>query len=194
LPAGPKGSRRNGAAVFLDRDGTITQERDYIRHPDDLHLYKRSAEALRLLRKNGFSLVVVTNQSGVARKYLTLGTLHRIHDKMVSLLARHGVRLDAIYYCPHHPEERCPARKPRPGMPHRAASTLKLDLTHSYVVGDMKTDMDLAREIGAKGVLVRTGHSWKGKDSFPVERRSRDLYSAARWIVRDFQKSQGDRT
>jgi len=144
--------------IFLDRDGTINEEVGYLRDPGELRLLPRVPEGLRLLKEAGFALVVVTNQSGVARGYFDQKTLAMVHERLQELLQVHGVELDGIYYCPHHPDEGCSCRKPRTGLVERAARELDLDLSQAFVVGDRDVDVALAKNLGAKGILVLTGY------------------------------------
>jgi len=143
-------------AVFLDRDGTIARDVPYCSRPEDFELLPGAAEGIKLLNEHGFKVVVVTNQSGIARGYFTERTLAEIHDKMITQLAEHGARVDAIYYCPHHPDDNCDCRKPKPKMVFQAARDLDIDLSQSYVVGDSEMDVELARQAGCK-VGIRVG-------------------------------------
>lgn len=150
-------------AVFLDRDGTLIREVGYLCRPDQLELLDGVSAAIRSLRAGGFKTVVVTNQSAVARGWLTEAALNDIHRLLQERLAEQGARLDGIYYCPHHPSEGvngyrvgCDCRKPNPGMIHRAASELALEPKRSYVVGDQNIDRELALRVGATPVLVRS--------------------------------------
>jgi len=142
-------------AVFLDRDGTIAKDVPYCSRPEDFELLPGVAEGIKLLNEHGFKVVVVTNQSGIARGYFTEGMLARIHDKMITQLAEHGAHVDAIYYCPHHPDNNCECRKPKPKMVLQAAIDLDIDLSQSYVIGDSEMDVELARQAGCKaGISV----------------------------------------
>lgn len=156
------------AAVFLDRDGTINREVDYLSDPEQLELLPGVADALRRLKEAGYLLCVVTNQSGVARGRFDEDRLLEIHARLEELLAAEGVALDWIRYCPHHPTEgrpgyraRCSCRKPRPGMLVEAAALLEIDLERSWCVGDSVRDVRAGELAGAMGLLVRTG---KGAD------------------------------
>ncbi|MBI5597223.1 MAG: HAD family hydrolase [Elusimicrobia bacterium] len=174
--------------VFLDRDGTLNPDRPgwYLTRPSQMRVYRRAAPALRLLRRAGFRLVVVTNQSGLGRGYLTEDTLGRIHAKLRRLLAAGGARLDAIVYCPHHPDRRCACRKPKPLLARRAARRLGLDLGRAAVIGDKRADLGLARSLGVPGVLVLTGHGRHEKPHTGSLRPAavrRDVLGAARWVV-----------
>ena len=153
---------QSARAIFLDRDGTINEDTGYVSHPDELIIYPWAAAAVRLINESGLKAFVITNQSGVARGLYTEETLRAIHERMCEEFAREGARIDAIYYCPHHPDfgdiKLCECRKPRPGMLHRAACEHRIDLTRSYVIGDKASDMNLAASVGAAGVLVMTGY------------------------------------
>ena len=188
-PGSPPRARR--PAVFLDRDGTILREFDYLADPDGVELIAGAAEAIRALSEAGFAVVCVTNQSGVARGLLDLGTLARIHERMGALLAEHGARLDAIESCPHHPDHDgvdSPRRKPRPGMLLDAARALDLDPVRSWTVGDAERDVRAGELAGGRGILVATG---KGEREFaraaaagsPPRAYARDLAEAARRIL-----------
>ncbi|WP_416976920.1 D-glycero-alpha-D-manno-heptose-1,7-bisphosphate 7-phosphatase [Streptomyces sp. T028] len=148
-------------AVFLDRDGTLTEPRHYPSHPDELVLQPDIGSPLRALQHVGFALVVVTNQSGLARGLFDIAALDAMHHRLRGLLASHGVRLDGIYACPHHPDGTvpryrsiCPCRKPSPGMLHQAAHDLDLDLSASWMVGDSACDVDAGHRAGTRTALV----------------------------------------
>jgi len=152
------------AAVFLDRDGTINREVNYLADPADLELLPGAAEALRRLKDAGYLLCVVTNQSGVARGLLDEDRLAEVHVRLRELLSAEGVQLDWIGYCPHHPTEgrtgyraNCSCRKPRPGMLLEAAARLNIDLDRSWCVGDSMRDLKAGERVGVMGLLVRTG-------------------------------------
>jgi len=152
-------------AVFLDRDGTLVREKHYLAQPEALELLPGSGEALRLLRQTGLALVLVSNQSGVARGYFDEAQVAAVHARLAELLAAEDVVLDGVYYCPHHPEAKlaayrlhCDCRKPAAGMLRRAARELALELDGSWVVGDKPEDLALGRGQGLRPVLVRTGY------------------------------------
>ena len=178
------------AAVFLDRDGTLIREVNYLSMIAQIEVLPGVASALRLLRDHGFKLVMVTNQSVVARGALSEAGLQQIHAEIVNRLAHEGATLDGIYYCPHHPTEglgeyriMCGCRKPKTGMIERAREDFQIDLSRSYVVGDQPTDVELARAVGATGILVGRDAATGGVAlpvNFPV---FGDLAGAAEWIV-----------
>ncbi|MBI3650506.1 MAG: D-glycero-beta-D-manno-heptose 1,7-bisphosphate 7-phosphatase [Acidobacteria bacterium] len=158
-------SRKPQGAIFLDRDGTINEDIGYAAHPDELVIYPYAAEAIRRINEAGWKVIVITNQSGIARGLLDEAMLDKIHERLQAELAKDGAHLDAIYYCPHHPrigDERfrqvCACRKPQIGMLERAAHEHGIDLATSLVIGDKASDINLASNAGAQGVLVRTGY------------------------------------
>ncbi|MEN9938787.1 MAG: hypothetical protein RLZZ387_5366 [Chloroflexota bacterium] len=151
-------------AVFLDRDGTLVQPRHYPSTPDELLLYDGIDEGLRCLQQAGFRLVVITNQSGIARGLFDEAALERMHDHLRSELALRGVSIDAFYHCPHHPEGvvpelavACECRKPRPGMLVQAAAECGIDLRRSWFVGDILDDVEAGNRAGCRTVLVDLG-------------------------------------
>jgi D-glycero-D-manno-heptose 1,7-bisphosphate phosphatase len=183
-------------AVFIDRDGTLTEEVGYVNHPARLALLPRSAEAIRRLNGAGVAAVVVTNQAGIARGYFSEDVLHAVNDAMVEQLKRAGAHLDGLYVCTHHPTEGeppyravCDCRKPRPGLLLRAAAELGLDLRASTMVGDKASDLVPAARVGARGVLVLTGYGlgeWEyRRATFPVQpdHVAGDLLDAVEWAL-----------
>jgi D-glycero-D-manno-heptose 1,7-bisphosphate phosphatase len=178
------------AAVFLDRDGTLIRDVKYLCAVEQIEILPGAVAALLLLRDHGFKLVVVTNQSAVARGRLSELGLQAIHAELMKRLGRDGAVLDAIYYCPHHPTEGlgnfrriCECRKPKTGMIERAARELDLDPKLSYVVGDKWTDIELAEGAGATGIFIRGDEAEAGAvRGFDVPLVA-DLRQAAEWIV-----------
>ncbi len=175
-------------AVFLDRDGTIAEDVHYCRRPEDFHLLPRAADAIALLNRADLPVVVVTNQSGIARGYFTWGTLAAIHATMHAGLAAGRAQVTGVYVCPHHPDDGCECRKPRPGLLHRASADLDLDLSRSYVVGDRAMDIQVARACGCRAILVDTGPPdarERAADAGPPDCHAKDLYEATLWILED---------
>lgn len=181
-------------AVFLDRDGTLVDELGFLRSPADLRLLPGAAEGVRLFNRAGWKVVVVTNQSGIARGLLDEPTLAAIHARLEAELARGGAHVDAILHCPHHPEEgappfrrACACRKPAPGMLVAAAERLGLDLAASWTIGDSRRDLEAGRRAGlAGGVLVRTGKGAEELARFGAEAPplvAADLPEAARLVL-----------
>ena len=151
-------------AVFIDRDGTLVHPRHYPSRPGELRVYKDIGPGLRELQRLGFRLVVITNQAGIARGYFTEEDLQCMHEFLARTLEREGVRLDAIYYCPHHVAGvipryaiACDCRKPQPGMLLQAAADLKLDLQRSWFVGDILDDVEAGNRAGCRTILVDLG-------------------------------------
>jgi D-glycero-D-manno-heptose 1,7-bisphosphate phosphatase len=183
----PPGEDREGrAAVFLDRDGTLIQEMEYLAHPDGVALLPGAAEGLRLLRDAGFALVVITNQSGIGRGLYGLEDYHAVARRLEELLEGEGVRVQGTYFCPHHPDADgvCECRKPSTGLFRAAAKELELDLARSYFVGDRIRDLLPARALGGTGILVRTGYGAQEEPGVEVDVRVEDdLLAAARWIT-----------
>jgi D-glycero-D-manno-heptose 1,7-bisphosphate phosphatase len=150
-------------AVFLDRDGTIVVHEPYLSSPDQLKLLPNAAQGIRVFKEYGYLIIVVTNQSGVARGFFDEKRLILIHKKLISMLEEEGAVIDDLYYCPHHTEgiiERykvdCNCRKPKPGMILDAARKYHIDLTQSLMIGDSEADMLAGRDAGCKCVLVRS--------------------------------------
>ena len=172
-----------GRAVFLDRDGTIAPDVPYCSRPEDFQLYPEAGSAIKLLKENGFKVVIITNQSGIARGYFTEETLGKIHNKMRSELKRCGVELDAIYYCSHHPDDRCDCRKPNTALFLRAQEDINLDFTQSYVVGDMGLDISAGKKIGCKTVLITHGNGDSADPVIKPDYVAADMLDAAKWIL-----------
>lgn len=172
-------------AVFLDRDGTIIEEKEYLSDPDGIALVPGTFDALKELRAAGFALITVTNQSGVSRGYYAEADYHAVADRLTGILDAAGASVDATYYCVHHPETTgpCECRKPGPGMYRRAADEHDLDLGASYYVGDKLSDVLAAFELGGQGILVRTGYGREHEPNAPEEVWVvDDLFAAARLI------------
>lgn len=144
--------------VILDRDGTVIVERNYLSSPDQVELLPMSASGLQRLTELGLGLVIVTNQSGVGRGLFTLDQVHAIHARMIDLLENNGCSVQAIYVCPHKPEDACECRKPKPKLIFRAARELGFRPADCFVIGDKACDIELGRSVGATTLLVRTGY------------------------------------
>ena len=183
-------------AVFIDRDGTLTEEVGYVNHPSRLRLLPRSAEAIRCLNQAGVPAVVVTNQAGIARGYFSPEVLDAVNRELLAQLKEGGAHLDGLYVCTHHPSvgeppyrADCSCRKPKPGLLVRAATDLGLDLSASVMVGDKASDIELAPQVGATSILVLTGYGlgeWEfRRPSFGVEpdHVATDLLDAVEWVL-----------
>ena len=187
-------------AVFLDRDGTLSEERGFIDRLELLEIFPWTSDAIRLLNRAGFAVVVVTNQSAIGRGIIDLPFLQTVHDAFDRHLAQSGARVDRYYYCPHHPDARlpeyrmvCRCRKPGPGMIEQAATELGLDLSQSFMVGDRPIDVACGHAAGVRSVLVRSGHSARGSEA-PAALAEPDailnnLMEAVGWILRSSSPS-----
>jgi D-glycero-D-manno-heptose 1,7-bisphosphate phosphatase len=182
-------------AVFLDRDGTLIEDVDYLSSLDQMSLFPWTVDALRLLDRAGFLRIVVTNQSAVARGIVTLEFVRDSHEELRRRLARGGARIDAFYFCPHHPEAtleqyrgQCRCRKPDPGMIEDAARDHDIDLTRSWMVGDRWIDVAAGNRAGVRPLLVRTGHAERVSEAAPAGTRAdailNNLMEAVGWILR----------
>ena len=174
--------------MFIDRDGTLITERSYLADPDGVTLVPGAVSALHALRRAGFALVTVTNQSGIARGLYHEGDYHAVADRLAKVLAEAGVPPDDVQYCPHHPDVTgpCDCRKPGTGMYLRSAALLGLDPGASYYVGDKVTDVLPAVALGGRGILVRTGYGKDHEGALPPGVRvADDLRGAADLILED---------
>ena len=145
-------------AIFLDRDGTINVEVDYLHETDKLEFIDGTIEALALLKKHGYKLIVISNQSGIGRGYFGARDVERLHEYMNRVLQKHNAAIDAFYYCPHVEQDRCACRKPRTGLIDRAVAEWDIDLSCSYMVGDREKDVLTAVNAGCGYGLILSGH------------------------------------
>jgi D-glycero-D-manno-heptose 1,7-bisphosphate phosphatase len=184
-------------AVFLDRDGTINEEVGYLDSLDKLRLFPKTTAAIKKIHDGGLKAVVVTNQSGVARGYFSESLVMEIHHSIQESLKKAGTFIDAFYYCPHHDTEgkgiylkACTCRKPKPGMLLKAAAELDIDLAGSYMVGDTLKDMETARNIPMKAILILTGNYRidKGEGGTGIVKPdyvAAHILDAVNWIIED---------
>ena len=192
----------NRGGIFLDRDGTINREVDFLSTPDELQLLPGSAEAIRIANELGFKVIVVTNQSGIARGLLTESQLASIHTKLIELLAAEQASLDAIYFCPHHPElgvgayrRDCDCRKPNTGMVKRAVDEFGIDPKESFVIGDRMLDIQLGRNVSARSILVKTGYGNEElelcrSNDVAIDFVADDLLDAMHFVRRQVRETQ----
>jgi D-glycero-D-manno-heptose 1,7-bisphosphate phosphatase len=192
----------NNIGLFLDRDGTINEEVDFLTNPDELHLIKGSDSAIREANRLGLKVFIITNQSGVARGLLTEERLNAIHRTLLTMLNKRDAHIDALYYCPHHPELGkppynidCDCRKPRIGMLKRAEREFGIDLRKSFVIGDRLIDVHTAHAAGATSILVLTGY---GREDWeickihhvPVDHVAENLEAAMRFVKESLVQSE----
>jgi D-glycero-D-manno-heptose 1,7-bisphosphate phosphatase len=179
-------------AVFLDRDGTISEEMGYVNHIERFQIFPFAADAIRQLNQAEIPVIVITNQSGVARNIFPESLVHEVHKRMVKELAAGGAWIDAIYFCPHKTEDACDCRKPNPGLLERAAREHSLDLSGSWMVGDRYGDLEMAHTAGARGMLVMTGYGmgeyeyYRGTWPRQPDALARDLSDAVRQILQGY--------
>ena len=191
-------SSQKKIAVFLDRDGTINEDAEYLSDPDKLELIPGSGEAIRLINEAGLLAIVLTNQSGVARAYFPESQVGVVNKRLDLLLAQEGAKIDAYYDCPHHPTEgkkpyrmECGCRKPKTGMIEKAVKDMDIDPEMSYMVGDKMSDLKMASAAGSKGILVRTGYGRETESTLIKENSNTsyevydNLLSAAQCILKD---------
>lgn len=182
-----------GGTVFLDRDGTINEDVGYLSDPAGLVLIEGAAAAIRLLNERGLKVIVISNQSGVGRGYYTDSDVHAVNSRLKELLEAGGALVDGIYFCNHHPDVECQCRKPGTGLADAAALDHGLGSGRVYVVGDKASDVGLARNLGAKGVLVLTGkgaHELEGMQEAP-DFTAKDILEAVNWILSDLERAPG---
>jgi D-glycero-D-manno-heptose 1,7-bisphosphate phosphatase len=179
-------------AVFLDRDGVVIEDTDFPHRPDQLRFLPRVAEAIKLLNKAGFKIIIVTNQSGVARGLFTEETVREFSEHVILKLAEKGAVIDRTYYCPHFAggtvkeySFKCSCRKPETGMVEQAVKDFKIDLACSFVVGDNASDIELGRRVGCRTVLVTGGGTRRNASGEPPpsDQTAPGLFEAAEWIV-----------
>ena len=181
-------------AVFLDRDGTLNEDPGYISDPEEVVLFSDTGDALALLKKYGFLLIVISNQSGIARGLMKSEDVDAVNEKINQILSEYKVKIDAFYYCPAHPdyssEEECECRKPSPKLLLEAASEFNVDLQSSYFIGDTIADIQCGKNAGIKTILVKTG---KGEESFSILQKennfptfvAENLLNASKFILGD---------
>jgi len=179
-------------AVFLDRDGTIIEDVGYLNNPNDIKFIPGSIEAIKQLNKTGYKVIVITNQSGVARGLIAEDMLQTIDKTMQKHILSGGAHLDAIYYCPHHPEhgvypykQACECRKPHPGLIKRARRDLNIDLSQAFMIGDKVSDIEAGKRAGTKTIFVTTG---RGPEEKPKLKEKPDhiaenLNQAVDWLL-----------
>lgn len=187
--------RNRRPALFVDRDGTVIVEKEFIADPDDVELEQGAARALRTAIAHGYRIVIVSNQSGVARGLFTLESVDRVNARMIELLQADRVNVDGVYYCPYHREgtvseyaKDSDFRKPSPGMPERAAVDLDIDLRSSVVIGDRESDLDLGRTIGARSFLVRTGYGRESEKRMPPSIRAARVFDTLDSVIAHITK------
>ena len=181
-------------AVFLDRDGTINEERGHINSPDDLELLSGATTAIRRLNRSKYLTVVVTNQSVIARGKCTETGMEEIHNRLQSLIGEDGASIDRIYYCPHYPDQGirggrkdlkivCDCRKPKPGLITKATKDMNIDLNLSWMVGDMTSDIEAAKRAGIRSILLSKRGVFDNQWPVSPDAKCLDLKEAVNFIL-----------
>ena len=183
--------RRKNKAVFIDRDGTIIRERNYLRRIKDVGLMAGAVKGLQRLRAAGYKLVMVTNQSGIGRGYLTEKKLKQIRAYLQKILAKKKAGFDAVYYCRHLPDDGCNCRKPKLGMVKKAAKRLNINLKKSFSIGDHTNDFLLGQNMGGRGIFLLTGHGREelrkirnGPRRLSPDKIAGSFIESVKWIIK----------
>ena len=181
-------------AAFVDRDGTLIAERDFLTEEKDIEIFPQTVEAIRLLRELGYLVVILSNQSGVARGFLTEQRVFEINEEVFRQLEENDARPDLFFYCPHHPDAtvkeyrlECECRKPAPGMVKMAQQMIDIDIPQSVSIGDKLSDVQLCQNLGGRGILVLTGYGASERDRIEPSGIQPDFVAdtvldAARWL------------
>jgi len=177
-------------AVFFDRDGTIIEEVNYLSKIEQVKILSNSPSAIKLLNENGFLVIIITNQSGLAREYFSVEDLENVNKHLKNELLKSNAKIDAIYYCPHHPDDDCECRKPRIGLIKKAEEEMNIDLRSSFLVGDKISDVQAGLNAGLKSILVLTGYGKEERTklddmNLKVDFIASDILSAVLWILRE---------
>jgi len=180
----------NNKAIFVDRDGTISRDVLYLNSPDQFTMYPGVGPGIRTLKKKGYKIIVITNQSGIGRGYFTEQQLLSIHEKMAEEFQKFGVTLDGIYYCPHHPDDKCNCRKPRTGLFEQAITDHDIDVKKSFMIGDKILDIGAGKKAGTKTILIPEPHvrddclSNKSRWEYAPDYIADDFCDAVEWILK----------
>lgn len=173
-------------AIFLDRDGTINIDHGYVHNLKDWELIPRSIDALKILQKAGYLLIIITNQSGIGRGYYTLKDFEKINDYMLKQFSKDNIDIKKVYFCHHDPDENCECRKPKTFFIKQAEKEFNINLSQSFVIGDKTADIKTGVDSGCKTVLVLTGKAGKDNtyDSKP-DFVAKDLYNSTKFILKE---------
>ena len=177
-------------AVFIDRDGTINVDVHYLDDLNKFEMYHGVGEGVKKLKENGFKIIVITNQSGIARGYFTEKQLLNIHERMEKEFQKFDVLLDGIYYCPHHPDDNCNCRKPNTGLFEKAINEHNIDVKSSYMLGDKILDVGVGKKIGVRTIIIPELHgrvgflSKKNEWEYNPDYIADDFMDAVGWILK----------
>lgn len=175
--------------VFLDRDGVISKDSpDHIKSWEEFHFLPRSKDAIKLLNDAGFNIILITNQSVIARKMVTKKELEEMHSNMKKEIEQHGGKIKNIYYCPHHPDDGCDCRKPKPGLLKKAIEENDIDGSKSYMVGDRIMDVLAGKSVGCKTIIIPSelGSKELKESTVTPDYIAKDLFDAAEWIIKNY--------
>ena len=194
----PKTAAGPRSAVFLDRDGTVSEEVGYLYDSSMYRIFPWTGPAIQRLNAKGLHVILATNQSGIGRGYFTEDMVHRVHRKLSDEIGRSGARLDATYFCPHTPDSCRDCRKPHPGMLYRARDEMAVDLETSYMVGDRQTDVEAGKAAGTRTILVMTGDGPNQRDQYRNSEVQPDYFAntlsdAVDWILEDVDSAERQR-
>ena len=170
----------NTKAVFLDRDGVVTEDFGYVHKIKDFKLIKNSAEGLKLLKD--YKLFFITNQSGIGRGYFKFEDFLNYNNRVIKELKKHKIKIEKTYVCPHRPDDSCECRKPKTKLIKDAEKEFGIDLKKSFMIGDKKIDVEMGHNAGCRAILVLTGNGIKEKESSNADYVAKDLLDAAKWI------------
>lgn len=178
-------------AIFLDRDGTINVDTGYLSEPDSLVIIRGAKKGIRMLKKNGFMVFIITNQSGVGRGYFSLEQLEAVNQRLLQELAKDGIVIDDVRFCPHHPQQKCSCRKPEPQLVSDLIRQYEIDAENSYFVGDKLLDVKTGKNVGCKTILISDDSGFifeEEEDWTQPDFVAKNLYEGAKWIVKDMKK------
>ncbi|MBI2653420.1 HAD family hydrolase [Candidatus Woesearchaeota archaeon] len=170
-------------AVFLDRDGVITEDIGYVNKIEDFKLLPNAVEGLVLLKN--YRLFIVTNQSGIGRGYYKFEDFFNYNKRVLEELKKHNIKIEKTYFCPHNPEDNCECRKPKTRFLEDAKKEFNISLKKSFVIGDRKSDFEMGRNVGCKTIHVLTGNGSNAKNEVHPDYFARDLLDAAKWIIKN---------
>ncbi len=180
-------------AVFLDRDGTINVDTGYLSDPDGLVIIRGAKKGIKLLKKNGFMVFIITNQSGVGRGYFSLEQLASVNQRLLEELSKDGIEIDDVRFCPHHPQQKCACRKPEPGLVVDLIERYGVDAENSYFVGDKMLDVKTGKNVGCRTILISddSGFIFEEEDDWtPPDFIAKNLHEGAKWIIKDLKNAQ----
>lgn len=185
----PVPEMKSKPAIFLDRDGTINKDIEYLHEPDKFQLIPNAIPGLKKMQDMGFRLIIITNQGGIGLGYFTKEDFYSVNRKMFSLFSEQSIKIDKIYFCPHNVTENCTCRKPKTGLIEQAKKDLNPDMDQSFMIGDKTADIQTGKNAGLKNILVRTGKAGQDKEyQIKPDFIAKDLLDAANWILEQERK------